>query len=209
MQWLALACTAENEVLAWSTDLSVLESACLGEFQAICRIYGVQDLHANQLRQNNLDFKLKFDGPRNTEFLAHRKSMETTILSHQLQSRVALTLELQQRLGHGFKRFNFQYEWQAEAYYHKYQQALNVLASDNYNAGPIDMVADYAEEAGLDLLTAANLIVNKYENRATTIRKLERLRIRLQRAIRAAKNKEEFAKVRAQMDEDSFLSMMM
>lgn len=209
MQWLALACTAENEVLAWSTELSTLESACLGEFQAICRIYGVQDLHVNQLKQFNLDFKLKFDGPRNTEFVAHRKSLETSILSQQLQSRVGLMVELQQRLSHGFKRFQFQYPWQHEAYQLKYQQAINVLASDTYDAGAIDLVADYANEAKLDLLTAANLIVNKYENRAATIRKLERLRIRFQRAIRAAKNKEEFANVRALMDEDSFLSMMM
>ncbi len=205
MQWLALACTAENELLAWSTELSTLESACLGEFQAICRVYGVQDLHVNQLKQFNLDFKLKFDGPRNTEFIAHRKGMETSILSQQLQSRVGLMTELQQRLGHGFKRFQFQYPWQQEAYQLKYQQALNVLSTK----GPVDMVADYAEEAGLDLVTAATLITNKYENRATTIRKLERLRTRFQRAIRSARNKEEFAKVRAQMDEDSFLSMMM
>jgi hypothetical protein len=205
MQWLALACTAENEVLAWSTDLSVLESACLGEFQAICRIYGVQDLHANQLRQYNLDFKLKFDGPRNTEFLAHRKSMETMILSHQLQGRVNLISELNQRLSHGFKRFNFQYEWQAEAYQLKYLHACNYKSG----VGDTSLIDDYAEEAGLDKETAANLIINKYENRVASIRKLERLRIRFQRLIRAAKNKEEFAMVRARMDEDSFLSMMM
>lgn len=206
MQWLALACTAENEVLAWSTDLSVLESACLGEFQAICRIYGVQDLHASQLRQYNLDFKLKFDGPRNTEFVAHRKSMETMILSQQLQSRVNLMSELQQRLSHGFKRFEQRFEWQHEAYELKYQQALNITLGLGGQAG---LVEDYAEEAGLDLATAASLIVNKYQNRAQTIRKLERLRIRFQRMIRKAKNKEEFAFVRARMDEDSFLSMMM
>lgn len=206
MQWLALACTAENEVLAWSEELSTLESACLGEFQAICRIYGVQDLYANQLRQYNLDFKLKFDGPRNTEFLAHRKSMETMILSQQLQSRVNLISELQQRLGHGFKRFEPQFEWQSEAYELKYQQALNVTLG---LGGEVGLVEDYAEEAGITLETAASMIVTKYKNRATTIRKLERLRIRFQRMIRKAKNKEEFASVRARMDEDSFLSMMM
>lgn len=206
MQWLALACTAENEVLAWATELSVLESACLGEFQAICRIYGVQDLYANQLRQHNLDFKLKFDGPRNTEFLPHRKSMETMILSHQLQGRVNLIVELNQRLSHGFKRFNFQYEWQAEVYQTKYMQACNVQNNKESN---IELVIDYADEAGLDLKTAAALIINKYENRLVTIRKLERLRIKFQRLIRKAKNKEEFAQIRAQMEEDSFLSMMM
>jgi hypothetical protein len=206
MHWLALACTAENEVLAWATDMSVLESACLGEFQAICRIYGVSDLHASQLRQGNLDFKLKFDGPRNTEFLAHRKSMESTILSHQLQARVSLMGELQQRLAHGFKRFEQRFAWQHEAYELKYQQALNVTLGLGGQRG---LVEDYAEETNLDLATAATLIVNKYQNRAQTIRKLERLRIRFQNMIRAAKNKEEFAVVRAQMDEDSFLSMMM
>ena len=206
MHWLALACTAENEVLAWSTDLSVLESACLGEFQAICRIYGVGDLHANQLRQGNLDFKLKFDGPRNTEFLAHRKPMESTILSHQLQARVSLMSELQQRLSHGFKRFEYRYTWQHEAYELKYQQALNVINGTLLDTG---LVQDYAEETNLDLSTAASLIANKYQNRVQTIRKLERLRIRFQNMIRAANNKEEFAVVRARMDEDSFLSMMM
>lgn len=74
---------------------------------------------------------------------------------------------------------------------------------------PISLVEDYAEETGLDLLTAASLIANKYQNRVQTIRKLERLRIRFQNMIRTAKNKEEFAVVRARMDEDSFLSMMM
>jgi hypothetical protein len=206
MHWLALACTAENEVLAWATDMAVLEAACLGEFQAICRIYGVSDLHASQLQKNNLDFKLKFDGPRNTEFLAHRKNMEATILSHQLQARVNLVIELQQRLAHGFKRFEHRFEWQHEAYEEKYRQAVNVIAGSNNDVG---MVEDYAVELGLAVDVAAGLIVNKYNNRKFLIRKLERLRIRFQNMIRTAKNKEEFAVVRARMDEDSFLSMMM
>lgn len=206
MHWLALACTAENEILAWTPDMSVLEAACLGEFQAICRIYGVSDLHASQLRQGNLDFKLKFDGPRNTEFLAHRKSMEATILSHQLQARVSLMTELQQRLAHGFKRFEQRFEWQHEAYEEKYRQANDVIRGLSEDIG---MVEDYAEESGLTLNVAAGLIVNKYHNRKFLIRKLERLRIRFQRMIREAKIKEEFATVRARMEEDSFLSMMM
>jgi hypothetical protein len=132
--------------------------------------------------------------------------MESTILSHQLQARVNLMTELQQRLAHGFKRFEQRFAWQHEAYELKYQQALDVTQG---LGGQHGLVEDYAEETKLDLLTAATLIVNKYQNRAQTIRKLERLRIRFQNMIRAAKNKEEFAVVRARMDEDSFLSMMM
>jgi hypothetical protein len=132
--------------------------------------------------------------------------MESTILSHQLQARVNLMSELQQRLSHGFKRFEYRYTWQHEAYELKYQQALNVTVGLGLECS---LVKDYAEETNLDLPTAAHFIVNKYQNRVQTIRKLERLRIRFQQLIRAAKNKEEFAIVRSQMEEDLFLSMMM
>ena len=206
MQWLALACTAENEVLAWSENLSTLESACQGEFRAICRIYGVEDLQAQQLRQMNLDFKLKFNGPRITTLIPYRKDLELMSLSNALQTRVGLIAELNQRIAHGFKRFSPLVEWQVEAYEEKYRQAVGVLNGDTTNVG---MVTDYAEEAGLDIDVAVGIIVNKYQNRKFLIRKLERLRIRHQQAIRKAKSKEEFSKCRAAMEEDSFLSMMM
>jgi hypothetical protein len=206
MQWLALACTAENEVLAWSENLSTLESACEGEFRAICRIYGVDDLQAQQLRRFNLDFKLKFNGPRVTTLVPYRKDLEVMALSNALQVKVGLISELNQRIAHGFKRFTPVVEWQVEAYEEKYRQALNVLEGLEKDAG---MVKDYAEEAGLTIDVAASIIVNKYHNRKFLIRKLERLRIRHQLAIRNAKNKEEFAQCRAAMEEDSFLSMMM
>jgi hypothetical protein len=206
MQWLALACTAENEVLAWSENLSVLESACEGEFRAICRIYGVEDLQAQQLRRFNMDFKLKFNGPRITTLVPHRKDLEVMALSNALQAKVGLIVELHQRLAHGFKRFSSIVEWQEESYEEKYRQAIEVLAGTEQDAG---MVKDYAEESGLAINVAAGIIVNKYQNRKFLIRKLERLRIRHQLAIRNAKNKEDFSKCRSAMEEDSFLSMMM
>jgi len=206
MEWLALACTAENEVLAWSTDLAILESACLGDFRAISRIYGVEDLHAEQLRQYNLDFKLTFEGPRKTNFVAHRKQIALTIISHQLMHRVGLMKELQERLAHGFKRFVPVNAWQLQAYELKYEQAKQVIAGGTLDIG---LVEDYAAEAGLALKVAAGLIINKYENKNQLIRKLERLRIRYQIAIRNATTKEDIAAVRSAMEEDSFLSMMM
>lgn len=206
MEWLALACTAENEVLAWSNDLSILESACLGDFRAISRIYGVDELHAAQLRQYNLDFKLTFEGPRKTNLIAYRKSMPLAILSQQLMNRVGLMKELQERLAHGFKRFVPVNVWQLQAYELKYAQAKQVIAGETLDIG---LVEDYAAEAGLTLNVAAGLIINKYENKNQLIRKLERLRIRYQIAIRNATNKEEVAAVRSAMEEDSFLSMMM
>lgn len=206
MQWLALACTAENEVLAWSENLSTLESACEGEFRAICRIYGVEDIQAQQLRRFNLDFKLKFNGPRITTLVPHRKDLEVMSLSNALQAKVGLIAELNQRIAHGFKRFSPVVEWQIEAYEEKYRQALDAIEGVETDIG---MVNDYAEEAGLTINVAAGIIVNKYQNRKFLIRKLERLRIRHQLAIRNAKNKEEFAQCRAAMEEDSFLSMMM
>jgi hypothetical protein len=206
MQWIALACTAENEVLAWSDNLSILESACEGEFRAISRIYGVEDIPAQQLRQFNLDFVIKFSGPRSTALVAARRSLEIKALSLSLQNKVALITELQQRISHGFKRFTPMVEWQLEAYEEKYKQAINVINGSTVDTG---MVEDHAQECGLTIDVAAGIIVNKYRNRKFLIRKLERLRIRHQRAIRTAKNKEDFAKCQAAMEEDSFLSMMM
>jgi hypothetical protein len=206
MQWLAVACTAENQVLAWSENLSILESACQNDFRAISRIYGVDDLPAQQLRQFNLDFRIQFDGPRNTKFVPHRKDIELVALSHNLQSKVGLMVELQQRLAHGFKRFEVQYPWQSEAYEEKYKQAMTVIDG---GTGETGMVSDYAEESGLTVNVAAGLIVNKYQNRKFLIRKLERLRARHQIAIRNAKTKDDLALCRKAMEEDSFLSMMM
>jgi hypothetical protein len=207
MRWIALACTAENEILAWSNELSILESACGGEFRAISRIYGIDDQFVSQFAQGNLNFRLKFDGPRNTTCEPFDRGPEINQLSGILQARVGLTAELYQRLAHGFKRFSPVVEWQEEAYQQKCAEALNVLFKvENSQTG---MVEDYAEEAGLDINVAAGLIVNKYQNRKFLIRKLERLRIRHQLAIRKASTKAEFLDIKSRMEEDSFLSMMM
>jgi hypothetical protein len=127
-------------------------------------------------------------------------------LSNSLQAKVGLVDELHQRLTHGFKRFNPSVPWQVESYEIKYRQAMNVLSGSTDDIG---MVEDYAEESGLTINVAAGIIVNKYTNREFLIRKMERLRIRHQRAIRNAHNKEDFARCRSAMEEDSFLSMMM
>jgi hypothetical protein len=206
MQWLALACTAENELLAWNDNLSLLESACSGEFRAICRIYGIDDIIAGQLLDGNLDFRLQFNGPRNTDCVGHKKDTETEILSKILCQRVAFTNELHQRIAHGFKRFEPVVSWQVESYQQKYEEALNVTLNLGRQQG---MVEDYAEEAGLNINVAAGLIINKYQNRKFLIRKLERLRIRHQIAIRKASTKEDFVAIRSAMEEDSFLSMLM
>ena len=206
MRWVALACTAENDILAWSNDLSILESGCSGEFRAICRIYGVDDQFVNQFAKGNLNFRLKFDGPRNTTCESFDRDNEVIALSAVLQARVGLTAELYQRLAHGFKRFSPVVEWQQDAYEEKYRQALEVVNGKTENIG---MIEDYAEESGLTTTVAAGLIVNKYQNRKFLIRKLERLRMRHQIAIRQASSKFDLAQVRANMEEDSFLSMMM
>lgn len=207
MEWLAIAATAENEVLAWDETLSVLESACANEFRAICRIYGVDELQAQQLKQNNLDFRLKFDGPRSTSLIPHRKNIELKGMSQLLQQKVGLIKELHMRLEHGFKRFDSVVSWQAEAYEEKYLQALTILNSNVRN--DIGMIQDDADESGLAVEVIAGLVINKYSNRKSLIRKLERLRIRHQTAIRSAGTREDFNRIRSSMDEDSFLSIMM
>lgn len=206
MKWVAIACSAENETLACADNLALLESACLNEFRAITRIYGVTDQEAQEMKNGNLNFRIEFNGPKSTKLVSHTKSQELDILSKILQTRVRLMHELHQRLAHGFKRFEDVVPWQHESYEEKYQEALAVLGGNDTDAG---LVQDYAEESGLTINVAAGLIVNKYQNRKFLIRKLERLRIRHQIAIRKVESKEDYEKCRSAMEEDAFLSMMM
>jgi len=206
MKWMAIACSAENEILACAENLPLLESACLNDFRAISRIYGIEDQEAQELKSGNLNFRIEFNGPRSTKLVPHHKPEELKVLSEVLQGRVKLMQELHQRLAHGFKRFESVIPWQHESYEEKYQEALAVL---NGGSSDVAMVQDYADEAGLTINIAAGLIVNKYQNRKFLIRKLERLRIRHQAAIRNIQTKEDYDKCRSAIEEDSFLSMMM
>ena len=208
MNWIALACTADNYVLAWHESLSLLESACGSEFRAICRIYGVDEVEYQQLKNNNVDFKIKFSGPRNTSLIGAKKPTEVEELSLILRARVSLVGELHQRIAHGYKRFTDVVPWQQEAYQYKTQQAWSVLGGIR-DPESIGFIQDYADAAGLDLEVAARMITVKSMNQQDMIRKLEYLRIKHQEAIRCASNKIEFAQARAAMDEDAFLSMLM
>ena len=208
MNWIALACTAEHYVLAWHENLSLLESACGSEFRAICRIYGVDDVEYQQLKNNNLDFRIKFSGPRNTSLIGIKKPADLEELSQILRARVSLVSELHQRIAHGYKRFADVVPWQQQAYYFKTAQAWSVLGGVR-DPESIGFVQDYASATGLDLEVAARMITVKALNQQDMIRKLEYLRIKHQEAIRRAASKTEFAQARAAMDEDAFLSMLM
>lgn len=206
MNWLALACTAEGELLAWNESLAVLESACGGEFRAICRVYSVDEKVAEEFKKGNLDYVLRFKNARTTEFVAEERTKDIKILSMQLQAKVNLTIELGMRIAHGYKRFNDMVPWQQEAYKIKAEQANRVISNID---GDIGMVVDYANVIGTDILTAAKVIKVKNDNQEGLIRKLEYIRIKHQDAIRKAIDKEDMTKIRAAMEEDSFLSMLM
>lgn len=208
MQWLAVACTAENEVLAWHESLSILESACGGEFRAISRVYSVEDREAEALRANNLNFQLRSVNPRTFNFIEYSRPDDIKLLSFLLQTKVNLTVELHMRIAHGYKRFVNMVPWQQEAYRLKAIQAKQVI-SGSYSLDEVGMVSDYAEVMNTDLLTAANVINVKHDNHSYLVRKLEQIRIKHQAAIRAANSKDAVVAIRASMEEDSFFSMLM
>ena len=208
MQWLAVACTAENEVLAWSESLSILESACGGEFRAISRVYSVEDKEVEALRSNNLNFQLRSVNPRTFAFVEYNRPDDIKLLSLLLQTKVNLTIELHMRIAHGYKRFANMVPWQQEAYRLKVMQAKQIMTG-NYTLDEVGMVADYAEIMNTDLLTAANVINAKNDNHSYLVRKLEQIRIKHQAAIRAANSKDAVVAIRASMEEDSFFSMLM
>lgn len=208
MKWIALACTAENIVLACNESLALLESACSGEFRAICRIFQVENWQYGRLINGDLSFRLKFLSARNTELVEETKTPELEQLSQLLQGRVALMQELHLRLAHGYRRFQSVVPWQQESYSVKRQQAQDYLAGklEPHECG---FVSDLAEETGLDMVAAARLIMVKSDNHQALMRKLERLRMRHQESIRSATSREQLAAIRSQIEEDSFISMLM
>lgn len=206
MKWIALACTAENIILACNDSLALLESACSGEFRAICRIFQVENWQYGRLINGDLGFRLKFLSARNTELVEEKKTTELDQLSQLLQGRVALMQELHLRLAHGYRRFQPVVPWQSDSYEIKHQQAEDFLKGGNGDHG---FVEDLAEELDLDVESAARLILVKSHNHRALMRKLERLRMRHQESIRLANSKERLAEIRAQIEEDSFISMLM
>ena len=208
MKWFAVACTAENEVLAWNESLSILESACGGEFRAISRVYSVEEREVEALRSNNLNFQLRSVNPRTFTFAEYERPDDIKLLSLLLQTKVNLTVELHMRIAHGYKRFASMVPWQQEAYRLKAMQAKQIMTG-NYTLDEVGMVADYAEIMNTDLLTAANVINVKNDNHSYLVRKLEQIRIKHQAAIRAANSKDAVVAIRASMEEDSFFSMLM
>jgi hypothetical protein len=208
MKWIALACTAENIVLACNDSLALLESGCSGEFRAICRIFQVENWQYGRMINGDLNFRLKFLGARNTELVEEKKPPELEQLSQLLQGRVALMQELHLRLAHGYRRFQSVVPWQQESYAVKYQQAQDFL-SGKCEAHECGFVEDLASEANLDMVSAARLIMVKNQNQQALMRKLERLRMRHQESIRLADSKERLAEIRSQIEEDSFISMLM
>jgi hypothetical protein len=208
-QWVAIAATAENQVLAWHDSLSLLESACGGEFRAISRIYGITEIEYAQLKQNNLDFRIKFSNARTTTLEGDQKNDEVTALSNILCLRVAMTVELHARIGHAYKRFSDVVSWQQEAYRFKAEEAKLVLEKNETNPALVGFVADYADLLDIPIDVAARLIIVKAENQKHLIRKLERLRTKHQETIRTLSSKLDAIQLRAEMDKDAFLSMLM
>lgn len=205
--WVALATTAENSVLAWCQDLNTLEQACSGEFQAICRVYGVSSEELGFLQSKQLSYKLQYIDARTTKFIPEDdRTNDVVNLSRKLNARLMLTKELHQRLEHGYKRFQHLVPWQEKAYQLKEEQARRVLAGDTNDIG---FIQDESEFRGLPLESVANLIIAKADNLKFQIRKLERIRVKTQHKINRVNSKEDVQELRGILAEESFLSMLM
>jgi hypothetical protein len=205
--WVAIATTAENDILAHHESLSVLESACGGDFRVISKIYGITDDEMEQLNLGNHKFKLTYLDPRTTVFTnTDDRDSKLDMLSSIIQARLALLLELHQRLEHGYKRFAQVVPWQWDSYKIKEEQAIRVIEDQ---PGDIGLIVDEANIRKIDPKTVANLVKAKADNMKYQIRKLERLRISMQEEIRFARDREQFMEIKSKLTEETFLSMLM
>lgn len=211
--WVALAATADNQVLAWHSELNILESACQGTSRAICKVYGISGVERAELEKGNTNFLIKFSGPRNTSLVGHNKQPDLENFAKLLQVKVNFMWELHQRIMHGYKRYVNCVPWQDIAYRYKKQDAERFLEDHELQLGlsneEYPFVRDYANSVGISMLSSARLIKTKADNEKYLIRKLEEIRTRHQHKIRNAETWEDLKAIREEMDKDSFISMLM
>ena len=110
------------------------------------------------------------------------------------------------RFEHALNKHRSILSHQTEIYQYKYDEAREIAAGNTIADG---FVGDYANEIGIDLNAAANLILQKHDDRLQHLRKIERLRIRHFNALKECRTSEDFAKLASELDKDFFVNMLM
>lgn len=209
MRWIAIAATVENYIVAANDDLILLETAAEMDFDIIVRVYGVSDDEYSALKSKNLEFRLRFNNFRSTYLEPITRPKLIKDLSKTYDLRIQHMDRLKGRFEHALNRYRNFLSKQNIIYSQKVEEAQSILNDATSRYIDDGYVKDYSDDTGMDVFSAANLIVTKDQNRRDYLRKIERLRIKHFTAAKILTTAEEFDAAWTEVDRDFFVNMLM
>jgi len=209
MRWIAIAATVENEVVAAHEEIVLLEEVAEEDFDVVVRIYGVTDEEHTALKSRSWNWRIRFNNLRSTYLEPCNRSERVQQLGQIYSSRLDLMSAVRGRFEHAINKHRPLLSQQLQVYDAKASEARHILVFPDSEHNDDGFVKDYAEEAGIDIQTAANLILMKHDGWYQHMRKIERLRIRHFSSIKRARTKEEFKAAEAAIDKDFFINMLL
>jgi len=209
MRWIAIAATAENDVIAAHDDITLLETVSEYEFDAIVKVYGLTEDEYQSLKLGNYDYRIRFNNLRSTYLEPWTRDQRTQILSRIYLARINAINGIKGRLEHALNKHRTLLTHQTNVYEAKAREADHIRKNVDSPYRMDGFICDYAEEKGLDIDTAAAIVSLKYNGWYEHMRKIERLRLRHFNAVKLARTEEDFKKAAADLDKDLFINMLL
>lgn len=209
MAWIAIAATIDNIVISASDDITLLREIADYDFDIIVKICGVSDIEYNELKSGNFSWRVRFNNIRSTYLEPFEKTSHQIELSEIYKLRLIQMIALRGRFEHALNKHKSLLSQQFIIYEAKVSEAKDILSDQESIYRSDGFVKDYSEESGIDIKTAASLILTKYNNWHEYLRKLERLRLRHFKLIKTAKSSSDFQKASSLIDKDFFINMLL
>lgn len=209
MPWIAIAATVDNIVIAAVDDIVLLEEVAEYDFDVIVKVYGVSDIEYAKLKSGSFSWRIRFNNPRSTYLEPFNKLEYYQNLSRIYIKRLTQLVAAKGRFEHAFNKHKVLLSQQLTIYEAKAREAKDILENIDSVYRLDGYVNDYAEEIGIDIKSAAMLVLTKYTSWHEHLRKLERLRLRHFKAIKTATTQDEFSVAETALDKDFFINMLL
>lgn len=206
--WIAIASTVDNQVIIAHDEIVLLQEISEYDFDVIVKIYGVVPSEYNALKDGKFDFRIKFNSLRSTELIETEKTEHANALTEIYRRRLHHIINVRGRFEHALNKHKSLLSTQQQIIYNEKVKEAEEIINNQYTTYD-GFVSDYAAEKNMDLLSAANYIITKYNGHKEYLRKIERLRIRHMTAFKKAKTAKDFELAQSAIDKDFFINMLL
>jgi transposase-like protein len=209
MRWIAIAATAENDVIAAHDDMVLLETVSEYDFDAIIKVYGVNEQEYQSLKQGSYNYRIRYNNLRSTYLEPWERDARIQRLSAIYTARINAINGIKGRVEHALNKHRTTITHQTNVYEAKAREAEHIRDNSWSPYRQDGFVRDYAEETGIDIDTAAAIVLMKYDGWYQYMRKIERMRLRHFNAVKIACTEDDFKAAAAALDKDLFTNMLL